>query len=40
MKPYSYEYTDSGSLEKFIDHINVKVINYVYDLDGRFVSYT
>ena len=39
-KAYSYEYTESGSLSMFTDHINGKVINYVYDLDGRFVSYT
>ena len=40
VKAYSYEYTESGSLEKFTDHINGKVTTYVYDLDGRFVSYT
>ena len=39
-KAYSYEYSDSGSLEKFTDHINGKVTTYNYDLNGRFVSYT
>lgn len=40
IKAYSYEYSDSGSLEKFTDHINGKVTTYNYDLNGRFVSYT
>ena len=40
VKAYSYEYTESGSLEKFTDHINGKATTYVYDLKGRFVSYT
>ena len=40
VQAYSYEYTENGSLEKFTDHINGKVTTYVYDLDGRFVSYT
>ena len=39
-RTYYVEYTESGSLEKFTDHINGKVTTYVYDLDGRFVSYT
>ena len=40
-KAYSYEYdSNSGSLEKFTDHINGKVTTYNYDLNGRFVSYT
>ena len=38
MKAYSYEYSDSGILLKFTNHLNGEVITYNYDYNGRFVS--